>query len=774
MDTGLPGDAPIAASACFRECCKSNTVPLAAPKSAFVTHLTQIHDGPASAVFLGRFNSMPVAVKRPKLPTKADIDRYHVELRLMLELRHENILPLLAAHARPPEYFLLFPYQENGSVSALVHELGWRPSWGAVLLVLRQVACALEYVHGSGYVHRDVKPSNILLDKDWRAVLCDFGLAESETELRASLQNAVYSEEDAEGKTVAGRLIGAMGGSGGSAPKDATPNVFKKQGTANGGKPSGGFQKQHMVGTLPYMPPEVLMRQVPGYSADVYAFGITACEIATGIQPYSDRERNVALAHTVLDLSYNESDLAVAIASEHLRPSLPSETIGTRGARDAANEASERTNTNAGSRVSHGTDDPGFGTTRSPGATAAADGISKLASECWSKDIARRPPFARIVAAIDEVTAEVNRSAGVVPGTPHAPLWFPPTRVRRDAGEAASAAHQRLFAKRAWPRWPDAPRGAPPQSWPSLGSASAGPARCRAGVFSTSGARGGDKMEDRHLLVHDVGGCEGAHLLCVFDGHRGFECAEFCRLHFLDIFLSVWGACETPEEALERTFELADGAFVEAFEATKSAFARDATNGSRERFPGCTACACLVWGDFAFAANAGDCRAVLCREPGSCAVGDASKTVLRLTTDHSASANRDERARIERDFGPNALRVVNGTTIRVGPAGLAVTRAIGDLDCAPYGVLSKPEVTVTKLDRLRDRALVLACDGLWDVVSDEDAGNMLRDTVKEPSMCAKRLGGEALARNSGDNVTVVVAFLAETDSAETVTWERAF
>lgn len=42
---------------------------------------------------------------------------------------------------------------------------------------------------------------------------------------------------------------------------------------------------------------------------------VLLCEAATGVVPYSDRARNVALAHTVLDMSYNEADLAKAIAS---------------------------------------------------------------------------------------------------------------------------------------------------------------------------------------------------------------------------------------------------------------------------------------------------------------------------------------------------------------------------------------------------------------------------------------------------------------------------
>ena len=744
MDTGPAAGDANAASACFRECCTSSSVPLAAPKSAFATGLTKIHDGPASAVFLGRFNGAPVAVKRPKLPTKAEIDRYHVELRLMLELTHDYILPLLAAHARPPEYYLVFPYQENGSVASLVHDQGWRPSWPAVLVLMQQVASALAFVHARGYVHRDVKPSNVLLDARWKATLCDFGLAESEETLRASLQNVVYSEEDAEGRTVAGRLIATLG-VGGKDVGGPSSNRERKPSPSTGGKPSGGFQKQHMVGTLPYMPPEVLMRRVPGFAADAYAFGVSACEVATGIAPYSDRERNVALAHTIMDLSYNESDLAVAIASENLRPSLPSETLRE--------------------------------DTASKSAWVAAEGVSRLASACWALDAQTRPSLERVLAELERVVDAYKRAAGLDAAAPLEPRWSPPTAAARDAGEAAREAESGLFADRAWP----APRdgiGAAPALWPKLtlfdASSDSNDRKgdsdvFRAGVFSACGARGPDKMEDRHLLVSDVGGVRGAHLACVFDGHRGFECAEFCRRNFEKALVSVWHECATPEEALTRAFAALDEAFVDAFERTK-VFSE--TSKEKERFPGCTAIVAMRWGERVYVANAGDCRAVVCREPGLGNEEKKNNPWVALSADHCADANESERARVSAAAGPEALRLVNGVW-RVGPAGLAVTRALGDGDCKPFGVVAIPEVVSYAVDA-DDFALVLACDGVWDVVSCADARDLVLDTVKEPSMSAKRLGSEALARGSSDNVTAVVAFLKRTTTAETVTWERAF
>ena len=59
-----------------------------------------------------------------------------------------------------------------------------------------------------------------------------------------------------------------------------------------------------MVGTLEYMAPEVLLKQPGSFASDVYAFGVTVNEAATGVVPFSDCTRNNPKAHTILDMGY--------------------------------------------------------------------------------------------------------------------------------------------------------------------------------------------------------------------------------------------------------------------------------------------------------------------------------------------------------------------------------------------------------------------------------------------------------------------------------------
>ncbi len=85
------------------------------------------------------------------------------------------------------------------------------------------------------------------------------------------------------------------------------------------------------------------------------------------------------------------------------------------------------------------------------------------------------------------------------------------------------------------------------------------------------------------------------------------------------------------------------------------------------------------------------------------------------------------------------------------------------------GVTALPEVTAVELGP-DDHFLILASDGLWDVMSVQEAVGLVYDTVKDPTLAGKRLVCEALMRGSADNVTAVVVFL--TDSYGTL--ERVY
>ena len=130
-----------------------------------------------------------------------------------------------------------------------------------------------------------------------------------------------------------------------------------------------------------------------------------------------------------------------------------------------------------------------------------------------------------------------------------------------------------------------------------------------------------------------------------------------------------------------------------------------------------------------------------------------------LNRRHTADLE-DERQRVQANGGGLAC---TGHGWRLEPTGLQVTRALGDKHTP--GVTPMPEATHVTLCP-EDNFIILATDGLWDVVSEQDACDIVRDTVKDPTLCAKRLVMEAIGRGSMDNVTVVVVFLQAVTTCE--------
>ncbi|CZR56954.1 related to phosphoprotein phosphatase 2C [Phialocephala subalpina] len=136
-----------------------------------------------------------------------------------------------------------------------------------------------------------------------------------------------------------------------------------------------------------------------------------------------------------------------------------------------------------------------------------------------------------------------------------------------------------------------------------------------------------------------------------------------------------------------------------------------------------------------YTANVGDARIVLCRN------GKA----LRLSYDHKGS-DENEGKRVASAGGLILNNRVNGV--------LAVTRALGDSYMKDL-VTGHPYTTETVIQADLDEFIILACDGLWDVCSDQEAVDLVRNQP-DPIAAAKQLVDHALARFSTDNLSCMI------------------
>ncbi len=186
-----------------------------------------------------------VAIKvllEPRAPDPSLIRRFEHEARIIAQLEHRHIVPVYDFGQDDDLLYLVMRYMRAGTVSDL---LKFGPLMnGPAGSILEDVSSALDYAHGQGIVHRDIKPNNILVDGEGRAYLTDFGLAKT---LDASL--------------------------------DLTRS----------GSP---------MGTPAYMAPEQVTGDPVSPRTDIYSLGVTLYEMATGRLPFqSDSPMATAMMH---------------------------------------------------------------------------------------------------------------------------------------------------------------------------------------------------------------------------------------------------------------------------------------------------------------------------------------------------------------------------------------------------------------------------------------------------------------------------------------------
>lgn len=235
-------------------------------------------------------------------------------------------------------------------------------------------------------------------------------------------------------------------------------------------------------------------------------------------------------------------------------------------------------------------------------------------------------------------------------------------------------------------------------------------------------------MEDFHvakfiqLQDHELG------LFAIFDGHSGDRVPAYLQNHLFSNILKEDEFWVDPKRSISRAYQKTDQEIL--------------NHASGLAKGGSTAVtAMLIDGRRLWVANLGDSRAVLCR----------GGKPIQMTKDHEPNYDRGS---IEDRGG--FISNIPGDVPRVDGQ-LAVSRAFGDKSLKPH-LRSDPHIQDTNVDDRNADFLILASDGLWKVLTNQEAVDIARK-IKDPKKAAKQLILEAIRRESKDDISCIVVRL---------------
>ncbi len=189
----------------------------------------------------------PVALKVLLADSVSARTRFLREARSQAQLRHPNVVPIHYVGESEGVVFLVMDLVEGESLTDAIRREG-RIAAERALDIVDAVASALAAGHQAGLIHRDVKPSNILLERSGRALLADFGLAKE-----LATPDPTSAESDG--------------------PAPSLRNV-------------GLTRAGSIVGTPAYLAPEQAAGGMVDHRADMYALGASLFEALTGAPPF--------------------------------------------------------------------------------------------------------------------------------------------------------------------------------------------------------------------------------------------------------------------------------------------------------------------------------------------------------------------------------------------------------------------------------------------------------------------------------------------------------